>query len=62
VRGEAEIGPEVAPTVTNPAAQKVAQHAHAGGSSEQQAAQTTNAKAPGLPGPATSCDIGMALG
>jgi integrase len=57
VRGEAEIGPEVAPTPTNPAAQKVAQHAHAGGSSEQHAAQTTNAKAPGLPGPATFCDI-----
>lgn len=57
VRGEAEIGPEVAPTPTNPAAQKVAQHAHAGDSSEQQAVQTTNAKAPGLPGPATSCDI-----
>lgn len=61
VRGEVEIGPEVAPTVantpTNSAAQKVAQHAHAGGSSEQHAAQTTNAKAPGLPGPATSCDI-----
>lgn len=45
VRGEAEIGPEVAPTVTNPAAQKVAQHAHAGGSNEQHAAQGTNAKA-----------------
>jgi hypothetical protein len=67
VRGEAEIGPEVAPTATNPAAQKVAQHAHAGGSNEQHAALfingkmgTTNAKASGLPGPATSCDTAMA--
>ncbi len=57
VRGEAEIGPEVAPIATNPAAQKWRSIRTQGGSSEPQAAQATNAKAPELPGPATSCDI-----
>jgi hypothetical protein len=55
VRGEAEANGEAGATENG--AQKEAQHAHAGSRREQHAVSHTNAKAPGLPGPATSCDI-----
>jgi integrase len=53
VRGEAEAKAGA----TEIGAQKEAQHAHAGSRGEQHAVSHTNAKAPGLPGPASSCDI-----
>jgi hypothetical protein len=53
VRGEAEANGEA--RATENGAQKEAQHAHAGSRREQHAVSHANAKAPVLPGLATSC-------